>query len=406
MKITKIRNILVLALVTVFMSLIASPSAFAAKTYDWSSEKAKSWNMETLNSDQISAVARFTPGKKYGKGTTHIPSGYYVQGGTVTEKYYVFSVFKNDNSKNYIYIADRSTGKIVKTLSGNWGHMNSFYYDWGSGQVRILNMKNGQRQSASEDGCLDLTTLKLRKDGSCASKRSPDYGAKGLTGQGEAQADGKVYVLGWDGGGKLHPNQTYSWQRNDNAIFIYEKGTKKLIKSFYIPKDVVNGEVEDISIDGNGDVYLFYAQLHKDAGKKGAAFYKIPASVIGTTVDHTAPDYGEDQSLDPEEVPTEENKDDKKCSTSVLSDEYCNTGGGSNGDTNSINGILQLIITILSGGVGIGGTIGIVWAGIIIMTSRDNAARLALGKKRLLEIVVGLALYAVAAGIILWLIPG
>lgn len=407
MKIIRFRTVLVLLLAIAFVSLIPSTKAFGAKKYNWAEEKADSWKIETLNTSQISVTARYTPAKKYGKGTTHIPEGYYVQGGTVTEQYYVFSVYKNDNSKNYIYIANRSDGKIIKTISGNWGHMNSFYYDWGSGQVRILNMKNGKKQSASKDGCLDLATLKMRKDGDCASKRSPDYGVKGLTGQGEAQADGYVYVLGWDGGAELHPNQTYAWQRNDNIIFVYEKGTKKLIKSFYIPKGVVNGEVEDISIDGNGDVYLFYAQLHKDAGKQGAAFYKIPASVIGTTKDHNAPGYGGDSSLAPEEVPTEEQKNSKKCSTSVLSDAYCDTGGsGPGGDMSSINGILQLVVTILSGGVGIGGTIGIVWSGIIIMTSRDNSARLALGKKRLLEIVVGLALYAVAAGMILWLIPG
>ena len=386
------------------MATVFCPNQVSAetKTSNWSKEKEESWNITSLNGNEITSVVKFSPSeKKYGKDTKSIPKGYSVQGATITEKYYVFSVYKNDNAKNYIYIAERSTGKIIKTISGNWGHMNSFYYDWGSNQVRILNRKSNQKSSSKNDGCLDLNTLKMVKTSDCASARSPDYGVKGLTAQGEAQADGYVYTVGWDSGDSKN-GQKFKWKRNDNIIFVYEKGSKKLLKSFYIPSSLANGEVEDIAIDGNGDVYLIY-NMSQTSG--GIAYYKVPASVIKSTKDKTDSDYNGDSTLAPEKALAESLKNSKKCSTSVLSEEYCDTGGAS-GDTNSVNGILQLIITILSGGIGIGGMAGIVWSGIIIMTSRDNAARLALGKKRLLELVVGLALYAVAAGMILWLIPG
>ncbi len=72
----------------------------------------------------------------------------------------------------------------------------------------------------------------------------------------------------------------------------------------------------------------------------------------------------------------------------------------------SIEGILKLILSILVYGIGAAAVIGVVIEGIRYLTARDNEAQVAMAKRRLLEIVIGLALWAVMWSLLKWLIPG
>lgn len=67
---------------------------------------------------------------------------------------------------------------------------------------------------------------------------------------------------------------------------------------------------------------------------------------------------------------------------------------------------INLILTVLTFGVGIAATVGIVITAILYITSRDDSGQLAKAKRRILEIVVGLAIYAAMWSIISWIIPG
>ncbi len=62
----------------------------------------------------------------------------------------------------------------------------------------------------------------------------------------------------------------------------------------------------------------------------------------------------------------------------------------------NLGGLLSLIINILTGGVVVAGTIGIVWTGRIILTARDNQSEVERAKKRLIEIIIGLAVWSIA----------
>ena len=53
-------------------------------------------------------------------------------------------------------------------------------------------------------------------------------------------------------------------------------------------------------------------------------------------------------------------------------------------------------------GIGVLATIGIIFCGYIIMTARDNAEQITKAKRRLLEIVIGIVLWALFT-VILWL---
>ncbi len=57
--------------------------------------------------------------------------------------------------------------------------------------------------------------------------------------------------------------------------------------------------------------------------------------------------------------------------------------------------VLGIILTVLTYGVGIGGVIGIVISGIQYLTARDNEAQAAKARRRILEVVIGLIVYAV-----------
>ena len=56
--------------------------------------------------------------------------------------------------------------------------------------------------------------------------------------------------------------------------------------------------------------------------------------------------------------------------------------------------------------MGIAGTLGIVIAGITYMTAKDDVAQLTKAKNRLIQIIIGLAIYAVMWAFLQWLLPG
>lgn len=94
--------------------------------------------------------------------------------------------------------------------------------------------------------------------------------------------------------------------------------------------------------------------------------------------------------------------DEGQVSTSIL-------GGGcvdvdEKGDV--IMDYVRLVVRILVYGLGAAATIGVVIAGILYLTARDNEQQVVVAKRRLFEIMVGLAVWAVMAIIMEWLIPG
>ena len=68
--------------------------------------------------------------------------------------------------------------------------------------------------------------------------------------------------------------------------------------------------------------------------------------------------------------------------------------------------ILELIVEIMSIGIGILGVIGIVVSGIQYLTAGGNEEKTRKSKRRLFELVIGLALFAALAAVVNWLNPG
>ena len=76
---------------------------------------------------------------------------------------------------------------------------------------------------------------------------------------------------------------------------------------------------------------------------------------------------------------------------------------GENGE--GIFFILEIILTVMTFGVGIAGTIGIVIAGIQYSTAKDNEQQIAKAKMRIFQIVIGMVIWAVLYVALQWLIP-
>lgn len=71
---------------------------------------------------------------------------------------------------------------------------------------------------------------------------------------------------------------------------------------------------------------------------------------------------------------------------------FCDEDG-----TSDLGGIIGMIITILTGLIVVAGTIGIIICGFLWMTARDNEVQVLKAKKRISEIVVGLAIWVLLA---------
>lgn len=80
--------------------------------------------------------------------------------------------------------------------------------------------------------------------------------------------------------------------------------------------------------------------------------------------------------------------------------------GMCDGSSGNIMSLIKLVVKILTAGVTVAGTIGVIICGITMLTARDNAAQVEKAKKRIFEIVIGLVLWVLAAVLVGFILPG
>ena len=76
--------------------------------------------------------------------------------------------------------------------------------------------------------------------------------------------------------------------------------------------------------------------------------------------------------------------------TSILPGDWCNSKDG-------ISSVINMIVTVLTGAVVVAGTVGIIICGFLWMTARENEAQVAMAKKRMLDIVIGIIAWVLLA---------
>lgn len=131
-------------------------------------------------------------------------------------------------------------------------------------------------------------------------------------------------------------------------------------------------------------------------------FLVILAIILGVSVGLTMPVMAEPEAGDASS--TSETSDGGKCvSTSILGEggQYCDDGSGS-----GIVMVLGIVVNVLTFGIGVAATVGLVLAGIQYLTAGDNAGQVQKAKARIFHIVIGLAIYAMFWGALQFLLPG
>ena len=346
---------------------------------------------------------------------------YHPQGGVITEKYYVFSSHNSDSTTNYIYVVNRKNGDLVwKKGTKSLGHMNIFFYDWGKNEVRIMD------EGSKTAGCIvglggKAKNIKLKgKDYNCASKVASDFSRiKNWRPQGRGKWGDYILKLHWkDPGGQ-------GYARHDAMIYAYKN--KSLVKKFYIPISTIKkGEIEDVSFDENGDVYLLYGGYRNGTVWGGTTmFYKINRSVFakhGVKLEDLTRNKDEKEKEKAKEktekkkeskeieketsTKKENNVDDNTSKTgkdndssegrsssskddcAIILTDYCDDG------EKGVENVLNLILDILTYGVSIAAIIGISISGITYLTAKGNEQQTIKAKRRIYEIVIGLVVYA------------
>ena len=68
--------------------------------------------------------------------------------------------------------------------------------------------------------------------------------------------------------------------------------------------------------------------------------------------------------------------------------------------------VLEMVVDILTIGVGVLGVLGITIVGIQYLTAGGNEEQTRKAKRRMFEIVIGLVVYVLAYSLLKWLLPG
>ncbi len=85
----------------------------------------------------------------------------------------------------------------------------------------------------------------------------------------------------------------------------------------------------------------------------------------------------------------------------ILSEDCTDQGHGS-----GITHILNLVVRIMTVGIGILAAIGVTVAGVQYLTAGGNEERTRKSKRRIFEIVIGIVAYVLVFAVLDWLIPG
>ena len=411
---TRVRGIFGVLMAAVFV-LIGSQTTFAQfpigdipEQFNWTTDTT--WKVKKFtNKSNVGSIKLLKQFKSnddsFGEGTSSIPlkkdeggDYYYGQVGVVTEDKYVFLVGREDSTQeSYLYFADRTDGKIVKSITGNFGHPDSIYYKWGAHQVNVGGSCYSTNNFEKEDCIVN------GPNGSMLEGR--------FTVQGRASQDSWVAVAGWDAADTHWGQKTY-YIRNSNGVILFNMNNMLVPeRSLYIGKTAkagglsLQGEIEDVSFDDELNLYLFYNLV---SFNNGAAFLKIPYDDWhsdpspdeandddgGDTLDRR--DYDADIKVTGDKTVIDMDEDtiqlepvEEGACTSLLPNSWCDSRDGT-----GINSVVGFVLAIMTGGAAVAGTIGLIVCGIMWMSSRDDEVKVAKAKKRMADIVIGIVVWA------------
>ena len=435
---TKKIKIISLIIIAVSCFLFAKPVS-ATKRLNWHDEYKSKWKIIDIKKNQISKLINFKNSGGLTIGGTTTKGGRWCQGSTITPRHIVWASWKNNDTEVQIVFADRNPPYHIQGyVSGHFEHA-PLTYNWKRDEVVVGG--DGNWTYISDKTMKKTRTVKRNRRDFAYNNKYDAYnvgdkfytddwhtvsGIKGnsfkhgLIPQQQASYNDYIYRIANDWGcGDWHSNM--DWQKQDicwpghggtAVIFAINVKTGEHEKTFVVNTDVIAEELESISFDKNGDMYLAY-------NEHGATFYKVSHEVLNTSPSEdsstpsgdTNPDTGNtggsgNDTLERSREAMENSPDiniapdnEVRC-TSILDPSLCESDDGS-----AIQQILIFIIETMSIGVGTIGAIGFMRCGYIIMTARDNVSSVEKAKTRILEIVVGIVAWALLASTIYLVTP-
>lgn len=378
----KIRKTFRLFLGIFFLSL-CTVSFFSAPTF-----------ATTITKDKVKKMGSF-PAERYG-----------IQGGTITEKYYIFAD-KDSGSYGYTTIRffDRKTKKEVRPddslIRKNFLHASNIHYDWGSGYAQVADAGTGNWW------CFSTNSRKIVSDDKCGSflrsgglnHGSEEYWRQGWTKYGDHyfRAYGNEHGLGIN-------------------IEVYDKD-KNFVENFTVNSNAMPAcEIEDVAVDGaEGTMYVLCDG--KSSGH-AAEYYKIDKSVFAKYISPGSG--GSSSSNGTVDIFGTKPYNPADDNLTIRDETYPNDPPESTYDgiveTNFFGNIkdeegcgvyttVSFIVDILSIGIGIAAAIGITISGIIYLTAKGDVSRTTKAKRRIFEIVIGIAVYSVFYALLSFLTP-
>ena len=287
-----------------------------------------------------------------------------------------------------------SCTKIVK--NAKLGHANALDYQWDTGYFAVFDgwCNPAKEKKVCYKGCYDLKGH--RDDSKCkmsnnnashVCSRSQGY-AHYKSGKTTYSLKGSDQCRGGNGKIDIFKNNKYN-----TSISVSLHGGK---------------ELEDVMVDKKGRIYYtvidYKGKLHLYKTKKKLPAPDQSSSALASSQEIKKYKGNHVSKANPKRV-------NKK--NSAGNAEYQYNGnvdtvffGEDNDNGCGVSKIVVFIIETLTYGVGITAVIGISIFGIMYLTAGGDAAKTTKAKKRILEIVVGIALYTVLWAFLNFLLPG
>lgn len=321
---------------------------------------------------------------------------YGIQGGTISEKYYIFADSNSHGSTNgrtTIRFFDRKSGKEVSADSSlimqDFKHASSLHYDWGTGYAQVGDASTGNWWCFS---------VKNRKQVSESKCKNGFLTSSGL-GYGNTRQ-------GWTKFGDYYFRAVGNEYDEGANITVYDKD-RNFVENYVVPLSATDVcEIEDVAVDGNEGV--LYMLCDDKAKGHYAGFYKIDKSVFSNYITASNEKRTAKNSAAKEKDASDYEKEAYVPSVSTYDGVVETTFFGTMQDDKEGCGVyttLDLIMTILTIGIGISAAIGIAVSGIIYLTAKGDVAKTTKAKRRIYEIVIGLAAYAVIWALLTFLLP-
>ena len=354
------------------------------------------------------------------------PGDRWAQGATISDKYFIYAQIGQNNVDGKMIIVDRlnpsNPPREIK-LNG-WGHLNTLHYDYKNQQIWVQTGAAETNGNGVGGRCFNPSN---GQEVTCAA-----YGPRGYTVPAaylnEGQGRDAVNNTGFMTASGVGCVTTHGSSGCTSAIVRICPSTSDCSNAQTLTLNgFTGGEIEDVAFDANGDMILIFNRWDGDVPR--VSYYRVSRQFMQDNFGvNTVPTNGASTINADGSTGGNGGSSGGGSSTGGGSGTGSSTGGGGSGgsgtgsstgggssgstvtppkcetillpqswcDDDSGDGIKNMIkfaVDLLTGGVVVVGTIGIVICGYIWMTARDNEAQVAKAKKRLIEIVIGMAVF-------------